>query len=142
MPNLLMWTATPTLLHFDYGVGGFSDDALEHTALEVPLAACYNDVLLPLAKVRGEQLTADEVTRAVVAHAAGTATAPAAIDWLGLALYAQVRFRQAMTKGDPPQDQELCRAAHTLQELLEGIHDRIAEVLNTHLRQTGCCEAV
>ena len=74
MLNLIMWTSNPPLLHFDFGTGGLTGEALEHTVLEASIAACYENTLLPLARERGEQVTADEVIRAVVATAASALT--------------------------------------------------------------------
>jgi hypothetical protein len=138
MLTLFRWACEAPFLRFDFSPGTFFDDeGWEHTAVEASLTSCYEGTLLPLACARGEQLTVEEVICAVVDWATGAKIWPTAVDWLGLALYAQLRFRLAVTDGSPPKDQALCRVAHVLQERLEGMHDRLADLVYACLHEAG-----
>jgi hypothetical protein len=83
---------------------------------------------MPLAAERGEQLTAEEVLK-LITDKAGKSLFPAgSIDWLGLALYAQRRFLDAMGKlaeANTPEHQADILTASPLKWVLLDLHVRM-----------------
>ncbi|MCI0460681.1 MAG: hypothetical protein L0Z62_27320 [Gemmataceae bacterium] len=144
MLTLFTWTSDGPWLRFSFALGHFDDDGWEHAVLQEPVASCYNEALIPLITERGDQLTAEEVMRAVIDRAAQAHTAPIAIDWLGLALYAALRFRLATMKllnDDPAKHQEECRRADLLATTLEKIYERLSQALYPELLRVTSCVA-
>ncbi len=136
MLTLFTWTADGPFLHFRFALHHTEDDGWEHTIREAPVASCYDECLLPLVAERGEHLTAEDVIQAVIDRAAQALTPPTAIDWLGLALYAALRFRLATMKllnDDPRKHQAECRATDLLATTLEKVYERFARALSTAL---------
>src|SRR5262249_23245650 len=136
MLTLFTWTSEGPSLCFSFALSPLDYDGWEHVVPEAVVASCYDETLLPLVSERGDQLTAEEVMRAVIDRAAQAHTAPIAIDWLGLALYAALRFRLATMKllnDDPAKHQEECRRANLLATTLKKIYARLAEALYPEL---------
>jgi hypothetical protein len=136
MLNLITWHEDGPVVRYPFGTSGPEDEVWEHTAVIAPLASCYEEALLPLAGEQGERLTADAVLRAAVGWAAGAQTPAAGIDWLGLALYAVQRHRQALGQllvRPPAECQAACDATAILAEVLEQLYERLARALRTEL---------
>jgi hypothetical protein len=137
MFTILVWTQEGPLLHFTFGKDAGEGRQWQHTALVSPISALYEETLLPLARQRGDQLSAEEVVRAVTECADATSTPPESIDWLGLALFAAKRFREVLGQlitGDVQQLQPECAAADVLATRLELIQEYIAQGLGERLR--------
>jgi hypothetical protein len=137
MLNLLEWREEGALIHFSWGDdSSFDDTVWEHTTRSEPTCACYNETLLPLALARGQALTAEEVVRAVMERAASVMVPPTGIDWLGLALYAVRRHRQALAQllvRPPAECQAECLATEALGEALTQVHERVARAVHAGL---------
>jgi hypothetical protein len=107
----------------------FDDTERVHITPAAPLERCYNEILMPLAAERGEQLTEGEVLKALTEATAAGLFPDGKIDWLGLALYGQKRFLEGMGKiaedADRPEHQAELRAASPLQWLLLDLHIRM-----------------
>src|SRR5438128_2046181 len=128
MLNILDFTQQGPLLHFTFDTGGFEEHEWHHTAPVEPIVSLFNDTLLPLAQERGEALTAEEVIQQVGEAAARTLTPLPAVDWLGLALVAAQRFREATAKlasGETQRHQEECTLTDRLATVLEHIYENL-----------------
>jgi hypothetical protein len=112
----------------------WSDDLFDgvervHLTPAAPIERCYNEILMPLAAARGEQLTQDEVLQAITKAASEGLFPDGKIDWLGLALYAQKRFLEGMGKiaedANRPDHQVEASAAYWLRWPLLDLHSRM-----------------
>jgi hypothetical protein len=108
------------------------DDLWDHTERvhvtpAEPIVRAFNDLLMPLAAERGKQLTEDEVLKALTGKVAEGLFPTEGIDWLGLALYAQKRFLEAMGKlaeANTPEHQSEILATSPLRWVLLDLHIR------------------
>jgi hypothetical protein len=106
----------------------FDDTERVHVTPVEPILRCYNELLTPLAAARGEQLTEDEVRKAFTDKAAKSLFPSGSVDWLGLALYAQRRFLDAMGKlaeANTPEHRAEILAASPLRWVLLDLHIRM-----------------
>jgi hypothetical protein len=106
----------------------FDDTERVHVTPAAPIVRCYNEILMPVAAERGQQLTEEEVLKLLTDEAARGLFPSGSIDWLGLALYAQKRFLEAMGKlaeADTPEHQAELTGANPLRWLLLDLHIRM-----------------
>ena len=98
MVGLMQLETDGPFFRMGWAEGLWDDEEKTHVTPVVPITRCYNEVLLPLAAERGENLTEEDLLRAVAGKTAVDLFPSGTVDWLGLALYAEHRFRQAMGK--------------------------------------------
>jgi hypothetical protein len=137
MLNVLDCSREGERLTFTFGTDGFADHAWHHTALSDPIVPWFDNVLLPLARKNGDALSVEDVVAAIADHAGQALLPLATIDWLGLALFASQRYREAagrLAANPSPECQEECSATATLAALLGTIYERLAQAIHIILR--------
>jgi hypothetical protein len=132
MFSLLSFRWDGDLLRFTIAPSGFDDDEWYHTAAADQVVPWIDDVLLPLALERGDDLSAAEVIDRVTGKAQDKAARLAGIDWLGLTLFASQRVREAaaaLAGGDSPQIQAQLAAAFNLEKTLSCIYRQVGQAI-------------
>jgi hypothetical protein len=132
------WEAQGEFLRFTWSDDFFDDGEREHVTLAAPILACYNGVLMPLAHERGEDLSVDELLRAAGWGANGTSPET---DWLGIVLYSEQRFREAMgrlSQASTPEAQAEVTAARILYYLMWDVYGRLGAAAGPQTSGGGC----
>jgi hypothetical protein len=136
MLDLLDCSEQGPVLHFTFMGDGLDDREWHHATPADPLVSLFNEVLLPLARERGGALSSAEVVRRVIVRASAARVIPSAIDWLGLALYAARRYREAairLLNGETADIQEECATLAVLAGVLDRIYGRLARVIGAQM---------
>ncbi|MBI1903072.1 MAG: hypothetical protein HYS13_18385 [Planctomycetia bacterium] len=121
MYTILEFARPGDLLRFTYAAPALDDTEWRHCCPADPVVRWYEE----LKELRAEKLNPDRVIDVVLKLAAAEHMPAAAVDWLGLSLYAAEMNCQAAARLTPDAaDQESFAAARSLSSVLSEIAER------------------
>lgn len=88
----------PPVFHFTYTTLGLDDNEWHHTTPALPLVEWVDNILIPLARQRGDSLTLEETVQTLYKQTQKARISFEDFDWLGLALFVSHRCRETLGK--------------------------------------------